>query len=298
MRKKILVLGASGQLGNRFMSDVENCSGTYNSGSNNLMTNLFHLDASNLEEFKKLTSAIQPNVIINCIGLTNVDECEKLPEKNWLINSKFPVEVATYCKLLNIKFIHISTDHFETKDSVIISELSTLNTPNQYSFAKLSADKMIQELNSDSIIVRANFFQFNAGLSKTFIDNMINDIAQKRAVRSFGDIYFTPVSIATLIKFILELIEINFSGIINISSDQSISKYEFHEIILSSYSLDKNLHKSISISDLDLSAKRPTSMALDNSKLKKLFGVSELSIYDMITAEKIYQEQRGFGVKR
>ena len=298
MRKKILVLGASGQLGNRFMSDVENCSGTYNSGSNNLMTNLFHLDASNLEEFKKLTSAIQPNVIINCIGLTNVDECEKLPEKNWLINSKFPVEVATYCKLLNIKFIHISTDHFETKDSVIISELSTLNTPNQYSFAKLSADKMIQELNSDSIIVRANFFQFNAGLSKTFIDNMINDIAQKRAVRSFGDIYFTPVSIATLIKFILDLIEINFSGIINISSDQSISKYEFHEIILSSYSLDKNLHKSISISDLNLSAKRPTSMALDNSKLKKLFGVSELSIYDMITAEKNYQEQRGFGVKR
>jgi dTDP-4-dehydrorhamnose reductase len=206
-----------------------------------------------------------------------------LPEKNWLINNKFPVEVATYCKLLNIKFIHISTDHFETKDSVIISELSTLNTPNQYSFAKLSADKMIQELNSDSIIVRAN---------------MINDIAQKRAVRSFGDVYFTPVSITTLIKFILDLIEINYSGIINISSDQAISKYEFHEIILSSYSLDKNLHKSISIYDLDLSAKRPTSMALDNSKLKKLFGVSELSINDMITAERIYQEQRGFGVKR
>jgi len=67
---------------------------------------------------------------------------------------------------------------------------------------------------------------------------------------------------------------------------------------LSSHSLDKNLHKSISIYDLDLSAKRPTSMALDNSKLKKLFGVSELSIYDMITAERIYQEQRSFGVKR
>jgi dTDP-4-dehydrorhamnose reductase len=280
------------------MSDVENCSGTYNSVSNNLMTNFFQLDASNFEEFKNLTSAIQPNVIINCIGLTNVDECEKLPEKNWQINNKFPVEVATYCKLLNIKFIHISTDHFEAKDSVVISELSTLNTPNQYSFAKLSADKMIQELNSDSIIVRANFFQFNSGPSKTFIGNMINDIAQKRTVRSFEDVYFTPVSIAVLIKFILDLIEINYSGIINISCDQAISKYEFHEIILSSYNLDKNLHKSISMYDLDLSAKRPTSMALDNSKLKKLLGVSELNIYDMITAERIYQEQRGFGVKR
>jgi dTDP-4-dehydrorhamnose reductase len=296
--RKILVLGASGQLGNRIMSDIENCVGTYNSHNNFMAPNFFELNTSDFEQFKKLVEAVQPNVIINCIGLTNVDMCEKFPEKNWLINSKFPAEVASYCKVLNIKLVHISTDHFQTTDSTIISESSILTNPNQYSYSKLSAEEMIQDLNPDSIIVRTNFFQFNLESPKTFVDNMIREISKKRLVRSVGDIYFTPISIATLIKLIIDLIEIEYAGLINISSDQVISKYEFHKIILSSYSMDENFHKSISINDLNLAAQRPLFMALDNSKLKRICGASKLSIYDMIVEEKIYQQQRSFGVSR
>jgi dTDP-4-dehydrorhamnose reductase len=295
---KILVLGASGQLGSRIVADVGNCVGTYNSNNGKRNPDFFHFDISNVTELSNIVKFTHSNVIINCIGLTNVDECEKFPEKNWLINNRFPIELANYCKLNSIKFIQISTDHFEGAENKIISESSYVTSPNQYSFAKLSAEKMIRDINIDSIIVRANFFQFNPEKPKTFIDKMIDQVTLNHTIQSFHDVYFTPVSVSYLIKYMLKMLEINFSGIINISSDQVISKFGFHELILDSYKLDTNNHKPISVNDVNLFAKRSNFMGLDNGKLKRLLGDIKLDIYDMIVEEKNYQEQRARVAKR
>jgi dTDP-4-dehydrorhamnose reductase len=296
--RKIMVLGASGVLGSRLVADLENCIGTYYSDYDSAKLRYFALDASNFEELRKLIIINQPDVIINCIGLTNVDECERLPEKNWLLNNNFPVEAASYSGLNNIKFVQISTDHFELNNSKKISESSNVASPNQYSFAKLTTERMIQEINPRAIIIRTNFFQFSFRRSKTFVDQMLTAVLKKQLVESFGDVYFTPVSISTLINCISRLIDIDYAGIINISSDEAISKFHFHELILKSYRLDRSSHKSISLSDLKLLARRSSSMVLDNYKLKSLFGISDLNIYDMIAEEIDYQKQGVQSVKK
>ena len=124
--------------------------------------------------------------------------------------------------------MQISTDHFEVNNSKKISESSNVASPNQYSFAKLATERMILEINPRAIIIRTNFFQFSFRRSKTFVDQMLTAVLKKQLVESFGDVYFTPVSISTLINCISRLIEIDYAGIINISSDEAISKFHFH----------------------------------------------------------------------
>ena len=107
--KKILVLGASGSLGSRIHQSIGNSYGTFFSYSSMNKSKLYYLNILNLDKFSELLEEIQPDVVINCIGFTNVDDCEKFPEKSWAINCKSPVDIAEICKENDIKFIHIST---------------------------------------------------------------------------------------------------------------------------------------------------------------------------------------------
>ena len=64
--KKILVLGASGSLGSRVYRGIGNSYGTYFSYIPVNKSNMYYLDASNLNQFSQLLNEIKHDVVINC----------------------------------------------------------------------------------------------------------------------------------------------------------------------------------------------------------------------------------------
>ena len=119
---KVLILGATGLIG----------SGLFNSLSNNdslevfgtirlqslsklfpkkLKRNLFSgIDVTIDSAVLKLISRIQPHVVINCIGLTKHLSSGNDPLFAIPLNSYLPHYLASHCKLIGIRFIHISSD--------------------------------------------------------------------------------------------------------------------------------------------------------------------------------------------
>ena len=119
---RILILGASGMLGNalyRFFSASENyvTYGTSRSLSlaqalpEVLRQNLIQdLNAEDESSLRQLLSRLQPNVVVNCVGLV-----KQLAEANDAIaaikiNALLPHQLARYCKHVNARLIHVSTD--------------------------------------------------------------------------------------------------------------------------------------------------------------------------------------------
>ena len=283
--KKILVLGASGSLGSRLYRRIDNSCGTFFSYIPVNKSNMFYLDASDLNQFSQLLNEIQPDAVINCIGFTNVDNCEKFPEKNWVMNCKLPVDIAGICKLNDVKFVHISTDHYLNKSNDKLLETGAVGLVNQYSYAKFYAEKMISSINPNAIMIRANFFHFELENPRSFLDKLIINSRNRVITQSYNDVWFTPVSTKTLILYLNKLLELNFSGLINISSNEIISKYDFHQAVLDCLKVSKDLHRPFSIDDDKLRAFRPKYMALNNRKLEETTRIKTPSIYDMITEE-------------
>jgi dTDP-4-dehydrorhamnose reductase len=283
--KKILVLGASGSLGSRLYRSIDNSCGTFFSYIPVNKSNMFYLDASDLNQFSQLLNEIQPDAVINCIGFTNVDNCEKFPEKNWVLNCKLPVDIAEICKLNDVKFVHISTDHYLNKSNDKLLETGAVGLVNQYSYAKFYAEKIISNINQDAIVIRANFFHFELENPTSFLDKLIISSRNRVITQSYNDVWFTPVSTKTLILYLYKLLELNFSGLINISSNEIISKYDFHQAVLDCLKVSKDLHRPFSINDDKLRALRPKYMALNNRKLEETTRIKIPSIYDMITEE-------------
>lgn len=283
--KKILVLGASGSLGSRIHRSISNSYGTFFSYSPVDKFNLYYLNALNLYEFGKLLKEIQPDVVINCIGLTDVDECEKFPEKSWIINCRLPADIAEICNINNIKFVHISTDHYLNITNVKLLETDSINLINQYSYTKFYAEKMILKGNKNAIVIRSNFFHFDFKNPTSFLDKLIINSGNKVITKSFNDVWFTPVSTKTLISYLCKLLELNFSGLVNVSSNEVISKYDFHQTVLNCLNISNDSHRPFSIDDIKLRASRPKYMALDNKKLAEITRIITPSIYDMIIEE-------------
>ena len=283
--KKILVLGASGSLGSRIYRSIGNYYGTFFSYTPVNKSNMFYLDASNLNQFSQLLNEIQPDAVINCIGFTNVDDCEKFPEKSWIINCKLPADIAEICKLNDVKFVHISTDHYLNKSNDKLLETGAVGLVNQYSYAKFYAEKMIMTINQNAILIRTNFFHFDLENPTSFLDKLIISSKNKIITQSYNDVWFTPISTRTLILYLNKLLELNFSGLINISSNEVMSKYDFHQNVLDCLKVSKDPHRPFSIDEVKLRAVRPKYMALDNKKLEETTGIKTPSIYDMIVEE-------------
>lgn len=282
---KTLILGASGSLGSRLLSSFENSYGTYYSSSPSSKLNLYRLDALDTKHLSALISDVCPDIVINCIALTNVDSCEDNPEKSWMINCELPGEVAKICRSRGIKFVQISTDHYVNDKKTRISETDTVSSTNQYSFTKLSAEKLVLSQNPNAMILRTNFFHFNLSNPQTFLDNLIINCKNNIITQSFSDVWFSPVSTRTLVLYLKKLLEINFSGLINVSSNEIITKYEFHKQVLNCFDVSNNSHKPISINKVSLKALRPRNMSLDNSNLIKATKITMPSICDMIKEE-------------
>ncbi len=119
---KILVLGASGMLGNAVLRVMEErldweVFGTVRSGSvsrffsdriaQRLITGC---DVENHDALVKVFAQVRPNVVINCIGLikqlADVDD----PLQAIPINSLLPHRLAGLCALVGARLVHMSTD--------------------------------------------------------------------------------------------------------------------------------------------------------------------------------------------
>jgi len=282
---RFLVLGSSGSLGSRFGNYLKDFHGTFFHTKPSGAGRYHYVDITQTFDLKMLIELVKPEIVINCTGYTNVEKCEKFPEKSWNINCSSIVRLAEICRIESLKFIHISTDHFIQHDSMKMSEDVNIFPSNQYSFAKLSAERMISAVNPNSLIIRTNFFGINVSKPKTFLDQIIVNIKSDIAVHSFNDVVFSPISINQLIISIMELIKINYSGIVNIGSDDSISKFDFHNMVISALNMNNDLHTAVSIDDLLYLAKRPKNMALDSTKFKSLTGHEIPPICDMIEEE-------------
>ena len=94
--KKIFIIGSSGSLAKQIIKKLEN---------KFLLTKISRKNIDvvlNFKKLKKVIDKLNPDLIINCIGVTKFLDCEHDPRKAYLANSVFPVNLSRLIKNKNI----------------------------------------------------------------------------------------------------------------------------------------------------------------------------------------------------
>jgi len=226
------------------------------------------LDIENLSDIEKIINKNKPDVIINSAALTSVDFLEKNPELAFRVNAIGVKNIAIVASKTNTKFIQISTDSVFDGKKGMYTETDKPNPINVYAKSKLQGEEYIKEICENYIIIRTNFYGKNTQ-SKFLFENIVDSFRKSKSIIGFEDVIFTPLEITNLCYLIFDLLYSEYKGIINLSSDEVMSKFDFCKNIVNTLNFDEALLKKGSIKNMDFIAKRPKNTSLSNKLSKK-----------------------------
>lgn len=277
MKKKILLLGSKGNLAKRLYKYFK---------TNNLKKKyVLKKNSKKIMKYvtlEKIISKSKCDIIINCIGYTNVDLSEKFKKKAYYANAVIPKFLA---KILNtnnnIFLIHISTDHVYSSSKNIRNKIKNTNPINVYAKSKLKGEKYLQD--TKAIILRTNFIGKMKTHNKISLCYwMKSNLQKKKLINGFKNIFFNPIHVNTLSSIIFKIINKPIIGTYNVGCKEIISKYDYLKKLSKMMKLENNLIIKKSYSKKKNCALRPKFMGTDTENFFKTYKIKQKLIDEEI----------------
>ncbi len=200
-----------------------------------------------------LLHQFQPTHILIASAYTLVDNAEKEKGLSLAINSFSVGQISEWCIQNEVKLIYPSTDYvFDgSLGEYVFSD--KVNPINFYGKTKMLGEVEVQRV-PDFIIARTSWL-YGIG-SNHFPEKIIQAGRCQKNINVVNDQVGSPTHVFDFTERLIELMEKDFNGTIHISSEGSVSWFDFASRILELKSIDTNI-TPISTESLSLPAKRP-----------------------------------------
>lgn len=238
---KILILGSRGMLGSILKSKLNKnrsfC--VYTDYMNNK-----RIDLTKKINLKRLILSEKFKLIINCSGMTDIEECEINKLKSFKINTALIKNILSLKKIYNLKFklIHFSSDQLYNSNILLGNTEKDINfNANIYSKHKIISEKICKK---DNLVFRTNLIGRSISKKKSFTDWVYENIKKNKKFYGFIDSFYSPISMNSISSIIIHIIKkkkLSCSGVYNLGSVGYISKFDLI-IAFSKYLGFKNLH--------------------------------------------------------
>ena len=274
----ILVLGAYGLLGSHLCPALlKEGYKVFRQGtsSNSELCFLPYLD----DELFKVIEKKKPQIIINLIALTNVDQCEQDPQLAYLLNIKTVEKIVSAKAYFDFWLIHLSTDQVYSGHG--IHKEGCVKPVNVYGITKYCSELVASKINST--ILRTNYHSKSIVPKRySFSDWIVTSLKNGDKITLFDDIYFNAVHVSFLINIIKNSIQEKHIGIFNVGCEDSTTKAKFAISLAKLLSLNNSSAVIGCSKDTKLIASRPNNMIMCVDKLSKVFKIQPPKIAETL----------------
>ncbi len=268
---RVLVTGASGLLGINVALEARQdhtVIGLVN--TLNLREAPFEIRTADLLKagiIDRLLDDIQPDWVIHCAALANLEACERAPALAAQINTEVPRKLALHVARGGARLLHISTDAVFDGQRGNYSETDRPNPLSVYAHTKLEAEQAVLEVDPTAIIARVNLFGWSLTGKRSLAEWFFNNLSAGKTVMGFTDVYFCPLLANHLAQILLEMLARRLSGLFHVVGSECITKYDFGVALARQFDLDEKLISPASVSESGLEAARSPNLTLRNDKL-------------------------------
>lgn len=233
--------------------------------------------------FLEEVNMIESKKIIFLAAYHNPDLVENNKKHAWNINItslSYIVNGLNYVK----KFVYVSTDcvYGESSNNKIFCEDDQTDPINEYGRQKKVAEQVV--LGYGYNVAR---FPFLIGHSLVenknhFYDKIVEDLNNSKAVEMFVDSYRSSLDFDSASILLIKYVESdnnNTPALLNICGDKALSKYDIGCMIAKDLGMDQSLIIPVNFVGIGIfKTKRAQSIIMDNTKMKRLFDLTEVSI--------------------
>jgi dTDP-4-dehydrorhamnose reductase len=265
---QILITGSGGLLSPYLESCAKKYGDVITSSRN---TGNYHCDLSNLNKVKELISSVNPDWVIHLAGYTDVDGCQKNPDRAKKSNCDSTLNIANSLDSRSSLAI-ISTDQVYPDSSGPHLE-KNIGPINIYGSTKLDGEKAIEEHNR-TVILRTNFFGKSLTPNRKSFDDFVKDkVETKSELFLFSDLLFSPLHMSTLSHYVMLVLYKRIFGIYNLGSRNGFSKSKFGIEVLKAANLSTENIKIMNSDNLLNRVNRSKDLRLDVERVEKKLGI-------------------------
>lgn len=225
-----------------------------------------------------------PDLIVHTAALTDVDGCERDPERAEKINREGTANVVVSASNLKVPFIYISTDFvFDGSKDNPYTEDDQPNPLSVYARTKYEGEKIVSAL-KNYIIIRTSWLYGANG--KNFVDTILEKAQHEKTLKVVDDQCGSPTYTKDLAKAIYKLLDTIWGlglgdrgqksnerdRIYHICNKGTVSWFDYTKEILQMAGLDNIEVVPIKSNQLGRPARRPRFSALDTSYFEGTTG--------------------------
>lgn len=239
---KVLILGGTGMLGHVLFrglskrpeltvhATARSLDGVADRFPEDLKRNIrMGVDAHNFDEVNRALASVQPDIVINCIGLI-----KQLPQGNdplsaITVNALLPHRISLVCRAAKARMIHISTDCVFDGKKGGYAEKDPTNADDLYGQTKMLGEVSYPHCLTIRSSIIGHELKSRLGLVEWFL-------SQKGPVRGFTKAIYSGFPTVEMARIISDFVLPNpqLHGIYNVSS-APISKYDLLQLVAKRY---------------------------------------------------------------
>lgn len=278
----ILVVGASGLLGSNVVSTAldrgQSVGCTYHTSEPTFEVPCRRLDIRKMDLFEEIVTEFGPSHVVNCAAMTDVDECERRPERAMEINATAPGDLATVCSDHDIDFTHVSTDYvFDGEKTDRYRERDDPNPIQAYGQSKLAGERAVTAVDDSVLLLRLSFVY---GLDRSGESPVLSGfpawirsrVRAGETVPLYTDQRVTPSRAGAAATTLFDLRASGADGVYHVASRSCVTPYEFGRRLAEEAGVGDDALVRTSSGGVSRTAARPADTCLSVEQVTERLG--------------------------
>ena len=273
---KVLVTGASGQLGSYLMRELRSRDLDAVAWNRRLDSTLSGFRCQNVnlcdsEEIITAFRAVNPDTVIHAGAMSGVGDCFRDPTTARHTNTTATSLLAELAERRNARMLYVSTDLVFNGEKQWYTETDCPEPLSVYGQTKTAAERTVLE-HARHLVVRVSLlYGPSINQQPSFFEQQIQALRAGSACRLFRDEWRSPLSLETAARGLLTAAAADITGLLHLGGVERMSRLEMGQRLARVLNVDQELCQAIGREDVATEEPRPQDTSLASEKWQQTF---------------------------
>lgn len=249
-------------------------------------------DLSDAAEIERIIVDTAPDLVVHAAAWTDVDGCERNPERAMAINSAASGRLAAAAARVAAEFVYISTDSVFDGSRGNYSESDLPQPVNVYSASKLAGEQEVHSGHPHPLVLRISLEGWRPAGRPGFVQWVVEALGRGERLTICRDWIRSVVFASNLPPVLEKMWSRGMAGTYHVAPASPLSNLDLAMMTAEIFGLEADTIVPISGNDLKLSARRPKDTSLDPTKLTAIMGPE---VWDIRTGLVALRAERDCG---
>jgi dTDP-4-dehydrorhamnose reductase len=274
--RRILVTGASGQLGGYLLRELRTRGETVVAWSGSRSGDLFGVPLRPVEltDAAAVTDAFRearPDVVIHAAALARVSDCYRDPDRAHRVNAEGTATLASLAAAAGARLVLVSTDLVFDGERGNYREEDAPTPTSAYGRSKVAAEQAALAYPGHAVARVSLLFGPSLVGRPSFFDEQTSALREGRPVTLFRDEWRTPLQLNTAARALVELAFSDYSGLLHVGGPERLSRLEMGQRLAEALGVDGSSIVSSTRAEHAAPEPRPKDTSLDSSRWRRQF---------------------------